>query len=117
MSHVLKPMKLPSRLYFGIWLSVMIAIAAISVTFSSAATLDDFWEGQAHFRQIANLEWSDFPGQSDEQAGWFVVHEGSWYVFNRAYLKNKPEQCPHDYTRIVARESRDKGLLGHLPPS
>lgn len=72
-------------------------------------TLDDLWKGDAHFEQVAQLNWQNTPDQHSESAGWFTVRNGVWYVFNRAYLNRKVNYCPLDYAKVVVRQSVDQG--------
>ncbi|MGK2912319.1 MAG: hypothetical protein ACSLE1_21365 [Sphingobium sp.] len=76
---------------------------------AASPTLEDLWTGDAHFEQVGRLIWPDTPNQHMESAGWFVVRNGVWYAFNRAYLDKKADYCPLDHARTVVRESRDRG--------
>jgi hypothetical protein len=89
----------------------------MSWAFSVAAqpTLDDFWNGKAHFEQVGALSWSAKAGQRNESSGWYAVRNGAWYVFNRATIDEKVDYCPRDHARIVVRESRDKGRTWSQP--
>jgi hypothetical protein len=84
-------------------------------TAAASPSLEDLWRGKAHFEQVGTLNWSAKSGQHDESAGWFVVKDGVWYVFNRAYINAKVDYCPTDHTRIVVRESRNRGKSWSAP--
>ena len=86
-----------------------------SSTSCAKPTLDEFWTGNAHFEQIGQFNWQDNADQHSESAGWFIVRNGIWYVFNRAYLNRKVNYCPLDYARIVVRQSIDKGKSWSKP--
>lgn len=77
------------------------------------ATLDQLWQGKAHFLKVATLDWD---GAGNEVAGSFIVEGGTWYVFNRAsaHVPTTPD-CAHGRFRTVARASRDHGLTWSDP--
>lgn len=90
-------------------------IAKKEPALSQTVTLNDLWQGQAHFKEVAKLNWSDSSGSHHEQAGSFAVHGGVWYVFNRATLDRSTQNCRRDHARMVARSSTDHGRTWSSP--
>lgn len=84
-----------------------------SRTAQAPATLDQLWQGKAHFTKVAMLDWG---GTGDEVAGSFVVEGDTWYVFNRtsARVPTSPD-CAHGRFRTVVRASRDHGITWSDP--
>ncbi|MDI1295854.1 MAG: sialidase family protein [bacterium] len=96
-------------------IAAMLVGLCVIAPLSAAPTVDDLWNGKAHFEQVGELNWSAAPGQRDESAGWFTVRDGVWYAFNRAYINAKVDYCSLDHTRVVVRESRDDGKSWSKP--
>lgn len=90
-------------------------IARSDIGTSREVTLDDLWQGRAHFKEVAKLDWQDSPGFRHEQAGSFTVRDGVWYVFNRATLDGSAQDCRQDHARMVARSSTDHGRTWSAP--
>lgn len=84
--------------------------SCFAVPSDATVTLDDFWAGRAHFEQIGELKFGDSArGGAAESSSWFAAKDGVWYVFNRVTVRPSLPACAHDHTRVVVRESRDKG--------
>jgi hypothetical protein len=73
-------------------------------------SLDDFWAGKAHFEQVREITFGNSDrGGAAESSSWFTVRAGTWYAFNRVTVRPASPLCPSNHTRVVVRESRDKG--------
>lgn len=80
----------------------------------SQATLSDFWDGNARFKFQER-----FTLPTDGNKAWIaqnmgtdiVVRNNVWYMFTREYLplETRPAHCVQDWSRIVVRNSTDKG--------
>jgi len=87
------------------------AACATGAKSADEGLLGPFWHGQAHFQQIANLDWSYVAHPSpSETSAWIKVVDGKWYLFSRIQpLGAKPADCPADYREVAVRESSDQG--------
>lgn len=104
-------------------LARLAAIAAASAGFAvsaapdaRSATLDDLWQGRAHFVEVGRLDWTVSPhGDATESSGWVSVSEGVWYLFNRRTTEHATAGCAYDHTAVVVRTSRDQGATWSDP--
>jgi hypothetical protein len=78
-------------------------------------TLGSLWQGKAHFQEVTELEWQPGGNAVHEGAGSFFVHDGTWYVLNRAAIRDPSPDCRPDNTRMVARASTDQGRTWSAP--
>lgn len=91
------------------WLFATLCLVQAAGAFAKP-TLDDFWAGKAHFQQQAELTVGEVNhGVPAESATWFITKDGIWYAFSRVVISVQTPRCQHDHTRVVVRESRDKG--------
>jgi len=100
------------------WFRWLIAIISFALVQSAASAVDinAFWAGKAHFEQVGSFNWTAaLAGSPQEGDGWFAVHDGHWYVFNRAPALTANSACPQDHTRVVIRESNDRGRSWSAP--
>jgi len=83
---------------------------------TGAQLMEALWHGNAHFEQIADIQWGVQPYNSPhETSAWVTVHDNTWYVFNMEYLHSKTPGCFVEHTRIVARKSTDHGATWSEP--
>ncbi|MGO4168403.1 hypothetical protein [Novosphingobium sp. YAF33] len=78
-------------------------------------TLNDLWQGKAHFQEVTELQWQPGDNAVHEGAGSFFVYKGVWYVLNRAALPHPSDNCTPDNTRTVIRASTDQGRTWSAP--
>jgi hypothetical protein len=93
-------------------------LAGLGTTSACAQpTLDDLWQGKAHFRQVGELNYGGLhaDGVPKASAGWYAVADGRWYAFSRTVIPRREARCASDHTQVVVSESRDQGRSWSAP--
>jgi len=102
--------QISSRLLTAVWANLIrvLILAVPTACAGDTKAPDALWLNGAHFSQVGNIEWTPSRENGVEQAGWFAVHGGTWYAFNRMQLP-KASYCPQDHDAVVVRSSKDRG--------
>lgn len=87
------------------------------VSLTTALSLDDVWDGSAHFAFVSKARFPTTPGGQEYgmNVGFHFVPRvvdgvDTWFLFHREYaFASAPSYCQYDYARIVVRNSTDQG--------
>jgi hypothetical protein len=106
----------------GSWYSEIfphaISLIQIALCFglAAASTMDDLWNGKAHFEFVSKAQFPTVPGgEYGMNVGFqfvtrLVNNVETWFLFHREYaFATPPSYCQYDYARIVVRNSTDQG--------
>jgi len=102
----------------GVFIVAWAAIIASCSPASAQPTLDGLWANKARLAYVRDLTFgnlTDVPGPALEASTWYVAKSGVWYAFSRADAPRPKSLCPNDHMKVVARESRDKGVTWSAP--
>lgn len=100
---------------------VLVILVALTAAGCGAAarpgpTLDDYWDGNAHFVESRKIDWSKMRGgKQTESSSWFAISDRTWYAFNRVEVTKRNLACPDDNSQTVVRASTDEGATWSAP--